>query len=77
MIPSAEEYFRSCIPKYEKSVSDFMTSGDIFYHAKEFAKMHVKAALEAASNLGKETWDWTTEECNSITEDAYPETNIK
>lgn len=43
----------------------------------EFAKLHVKAALEAVAKNGKETWDWTTEECNSIIEDAYPENLIK
>jgi len=34
-IPTAEEFFKSSIPKYE-SVSELMTDGDIFYHAKEF-----------------------------------------
>ena len=43
----------------------------------EFAKMHVEAALKEASDYGKKAWDWTTEECSSITEDAYPLTNIK
>jgi hypothetical protein len=47
-IPTAEEFFKSSIPKYE-SVSELMTDGDIFYHAKEFAKLHVEAALKAAA----------------------------
>lgn len=82
MIPTAEEYFKGEIPKHE-SVSQFMTDGDIFYHAREFAKMHVKAALEAASEraVAKENpSDYGTGEIwvdkKSILK-AYPETNIK
>jgi len=45
--------------------------------AIEFAKLHVEAALKATAEMGKENWDWTTEECNSITEDSYPLDQIK
>ena len=30
-IPTAEEFFKSSIPKHQ-SVSEFMTDGDIFYY---------------------------------------------
>ena len=36
-----------------------------------------EAALKAVAEMGKETWDWTTEECNSIIEDAYDLNNIR
>ncbi len=83
-IMSAEEFFKSEIPKYE-SVSDFMTDGDIFYHAREFATMHVKYALEEASKLaivkyveedGCATGDYYEVDKKSIL-NAYPLTNIK
>lgn len=57
--PTAEEYFKSQIPKYQ-AVSEFMTDGDIFYHAKEFAKLHVEAALKEANEKAK--WDCETKE---------------
>ena len=85
-IPTAEEFFKSTIPKYQ-SVSEFMTDGDIFYQAREFAKLHVKAALEAIYEKGLNeltTWDgnpFTGEGSDYLNEDkilnAYPETNIK
>jgi hypothetical protein len=50
---------------------------DELFVIKEFAKLHVEEALKATAIMGKETWDWTTEECNSITEDAYPLDQIK
>ena len=75
-IPTAEEFFKSSIPKYE-SVSELMTDGDIFYHAKEFAKLHVEAALEAAANeyypRDKANFELVTERFIN----AYPLTNIK
>lgn len=48
MIPTAEEFFKSQIPKYE-SVSEFMTDGDIFHNAREFAKLCVEDALKEAA----------------------------
>ena len=75
-IPTVEEYFKSQIPKYH-SVSEFMTDADIFYHVREFTKLHLTEALKAASEL---------EECDGtqgykIYPDqilsAYPLGNIK
>lgn len=54
--------------------NDECTSVDMMI---EFAKLHVEASLKAVAKNGKETWDWTTEECNSVIEDAYPLENIK
>lgn len=70
-IPTAEEFFKSQIPKYE-SVSQFMTDGDIFYYAKQFAKLHVEAALRAA-HLNQQL----PIEDLKFTSDAYPLEKIK
>ena len=74
-IPTAEEFAtehnEAKMPRgvsYQKEIGELMI---------EFAKLHVQAALKEASKMGKETWDWTTEECNSIIEDAYPLYKIK
>lgn len=88
--PTAEEFFKSSIPKYE-SVSKFMTDGDIFYHAKEFAKLHVQAALEAASKNVEVDYNLSERYNKTLLVDenievyavassiinAYPLTNIK
>jgi hypothetical protein len=68
MIPTAEEFLERIIELEYDDVKTTMI---------EFAKLHVEAALKATAIMGKETWDWTTEECNSITEDAYPLDQIK
>ena len=68
-IPTAKELFDKML-----SNNDEVTSTEMMI---EFAKLHVQAALKEASKMGKETWDWTTEECNSIIEDAYPLDKIK
>lgn len=81
MIPTAEEFFKSQIPKYE-SVSEFMTDGDIFHNAREFAKLCVEAALKEASKKATLEDD---KECDFdgiyVNKDsilkAYPLTNIK
>jgi hypothetical protein len=76
-IPTAEEFFKSSIPKYE-SVSELMTDGDIFYHAKEFARLHVQAALKEAAEkaVTEEVWGDYYVDKNSIL-NSYPLTNIK
>ena len=83
-MPTAEEYFKSQIPKYE-SVSNFMTDGDIFYHAIEFAKLHVIACkqdiCEKAKTVTKEVGgglniQWEVVDEASIL-NAYPLENIK
>lgn len=75
-IPTAEEFFNECELEY-KSIED---------RAIEFAKLHIKAALEAASKNAKtyiETYssphydEWDAEiDKNSIL-NAYPIENIK
>lgn len=69
-ISTAEEFFKSSIPKYQ-SVSDFMTDGDIFYHAKEFAKLHVQAALKEASENAKIDYIYVSQD--EFGDDIYKE----
>jgi hypothetical protein len=69
-IPTAEEFYQHAID--DKNIGD-----DITDLLNAYAKLHVEAALKAAAEMGKETWDWTAEECNSIIEDVYPLENIK
>lgn len=74
---TAEQYFKSEIPY--GSITEMMTDGDILYHAREFAKMHVKAALEAASESARLVTNLYYEKevnKNSIL-NAYPLSNIK
>ena len=76
---TAEEYFKSQIPKYQ-SVSEFMTDGDIFYHAREFAKLHVKAAIKEcieSAPSGSSTDTVSYEDVVECLKDCYPLTNIK
>ena len=69
MIPTAEEFI-----KQFQGGKPLLIVYDCMI---EFTKLHVQAALEATAKMGEETWDWTTEERNSILEDSYPLTNIK
>lgn len=56
----------------ENLPTDILSGDDISYAMIEFAKLHVKAALEAVhSNMQ------LPEEDLEFTLDAYPETNIK
>jgi hypothetical protein len=75
-LPTAETLLES----YRFKAGEHIGNSDYDLMCKfaiEFAKLHVQEALKAASKMGKETWDWTTEECNSIIEDAYPLDLIK
>jgi hypothetical protein len=67
---TAEEFFK-------KITGCVINHKDVKIAMIEFAKLHVEQALKAAAKMGKETWSWTTEECNSIIEDAYDLNNIK
>jgi hypothetical protein len=75
MIPTAENVLKKYYTEAfsEKDILGFRLKQAMI----EFAKLHVEAALKATAKMGKENWDWTTEECNSIEEDSYPLTNIK
>ncbi len=84
-IPTAKAFAKLGIPKgYD--VSDFLTDGDIFVAMREFAKLHVQAALIAAGKKattytktesdGYECWDVVYVDENSILS-SYPLTKIK
>jgi hypothetical protein len=70
MIPTAEEFLEDNLSNPQKGWSEKK-------RLIEFAKLHVQAAKKTISEEGKEMWDWTTEECQSIEEDFYPLENIK
>ena len=72
MIPTAEEFFM----KFKH------THGPNNHHKAliEFAKMHVQAALEAKIEAMRETYtygEYSLDELNGFTKNAYPVSNIK
>jgi len=66
-IPTAEEFLMSKVETRSKWVTDIMV---------EFAKLHVKAALEAAADKAELNEMTMTPDVKSIL-NAYPETLIK
>jgi hypothetical protein len=71
-IPTAEEFFRD-IPT---------GSSDIEYWAKEFTRLHVKAALETAAKKATINWDGAGANLDAYVNEksilnAYPLTNIE
>lgn len=73
-IPSAEEFLRSETRSGGDNPFEYMTENDLYFYMREFARLHVKAALGAAKSQAlKFVQDYT---CDSIL-NSYPETNIK
>ncbi len=74
-IPTAAELFNS----------KFKTDGGLIHHediqeyAVEFAKLHVEAAIKAKIDAmtEKPPFDFSVNELDSFTQDAYPLENIK
>jgi hypothetical protein len=64
----------------KRDESGVYTEVDIVQAMIEFAKLHVKAALEAKVQAVKLTCTYggySLEELDTLTKDAYPESNIK
>ena len=64
-IQTAEEWLKAECPSYDKNPVEYLTNNDIYYQMREFAKEHVKAALEAAAENVNIT------EINSFPRDEY------
>lgn len=95
-IPTAAEFIRGEI-KYARlpvssDLTEIFTDNDWYLHMKEFAKLHVKAALEAAAYThsqirispvtfkdlhGYHSLSENVDIEKKIILNAYPETNIK
>lgn len=74
-IPTAEEFLKLGVPKaYYNEVMDYLVESDILSKLQEFAKLHVQAALKAASKAAEPTSSNYT--C-SIIRQAYPLNNIQ
>lgn len=81
MIPTAEEFLKAECPAYDRNPVEMLTNNDIYYHMRQFAKLHVKAAikevLESIPCLGSSSDIATYEEVEEAVLNAYPETLIK
>jgi hypothetical protein len=86
-IPTAEEMLKAECPSFDKNPIEYLTNGELYIKMKEFAKLHVQAALEAIANgtlNDISSWDgnpYTGEGSEYLDRDkilnAYPLTNIK
>lgn len=79
---TAEKFIRQLfnIPNYIGDISQYCTSGDIYYAMREFAKMHVKETIKEcieSSPSGSSTDTVSHEDVVEALRDCYPETNIK
>jgi len=79
MIPTAETFLN----KYKFKASEYIGNSDfdtMALYAKEFAKLHVEAALKEAQKRHRETQTYEPEHrdiVNSAILNAYPLENIK
>lgn len=83
-MPTAEELFKkySNLYQFEEGNPEYLIDKEDFIAAiKEFAQLHVKAALEAALEsipcLGSSTDIASYEDVEKQVLNAYPESNIK
>jgi hypothetical protein len=83
-IPTVEEFFKdySILCHFEEGDPEYLVDKECFNEAMErFAKLHVKAALEAALDsipcLGSSTDIASYEEVEKEVLNAYPEENIR
>lgn len=81
MIPTAEEFIRNefNIDKYN-TFDNMLTHNDIIHVCKEFAKMHVKKAIDTCieeAPSGSSTDPVTHEDVVYCLKDCYPLNNIK
>lgn len=83
-IPSAEEFIKQELKSSGASVNDdpteMFTKNDWYLFMREFAKLHVKAALQTCieeAPSGSSTDTVSYEDVKNALEDCYPLKNIK
>jgi hypothetical protein len=74
-IPTAEEFFRKRYEELKMAPPEDFNDTDVLI-AREFAKLHVKAALTAAQKSNNQCFRDKESWCQDVTE-AYSLNNIK